>query len=114
MTEALAQLNTDHIDILVCNAALVDMDTHIPVLDLTSEQFQTQVMANAWAPLSISKEVIRVSKLTCGLICTWLLFSCDHSFFSLGWLTIPLLPLAHASWWTDHHAQLWELKIGCE
>ena len=74
MKEAIAQLNTDHIDIVVSNAALIEMDTHAPVKDLTSDQFKTNIMGNAWAPLSLSKAVIGVSKPT-GSLC--------HSLFCL-------------------------------
>lgn len=56
--QALEGLGTDHIDILVSNAASVDAVNFPPVAQITKEQWDDLITGNAWAPLSLAKEVI--------------------------------------------------------
>ncbi|KAK5127160.1 hypothetical protein LTR85_008521 [Meristemomyces frigidus] len=57
--EALKQLGTDHIDIMVSNAAVVDMDAFPPVADLDYEAWSSVVTAEAWTPLVLSREAVK-------------------------------------------------------
>ena len=56
--QALAALETDHIDIMVSNAAYIDVKSYIPVADLNKEDWDLSISGLAWAPLSLAKEVI--------------------------------------------------------
>ena len=57
--ESLAGLGTDHIDIMISNAAHVDITEFPPVATMTHEQWSGMITAEAWAPLSLAKEVIK-------------------------------------------------------
>ena len=58
ISQTLSGLDVSKIDIVISNAALVEVDSHPMVADMTKEQFDKQMTANAWAPLSLAKAAI--------------------------------------------------------
>ncbi|KAK3704351.1 hypothetical protein LTR37_013904 [Vermiconidia calcicola] len=56
---ALAGLKTDHIDIAVSSAAYMDLNDFPAAVDITKQKWDEIMTAEAWAPLSLAKEVIQ-------------------------------------------------------
>ena len=56
--QSLDELQTKHIDIVVSNAALVDLTQMPSVADLPKESWDMYMTANAWAPTMLAREVV--------------------------------------------------------
>ncbi|KAK4545736.1 hypothetical protein LTR36_002690 [Oleoguttula mirabilis] len=57
--EALKQLGTDHIDIMVSNAAVVEMDAFPPAADLDHQSWSNILTAEAWTPFVLAREAVK-------------------------------------------------------
>lgn len=57
--QSLSRLSTDHIDILVSNAGVQDIDDHVPASQMSYEHFEKIMIGQAWAPLQLSIEAIK-------------------------------------------------------
>ena len=56
--QSLESLEIDRIDIMVANAAYVDVNGFPPVAEITKEKWDKVITGEAWAPLSLAQEVI--------------------------------------------------------
>lgn len=57
--QSLSKLGIDHIDILVSDAGVQDIDDHVPASQMNYEHFQKIMIGQAWAPLQLSLEAIK-------------------------------------------------------
>lgn len=58
--QTLSGLGVDHIDIMVSNAALVDMSTFELIDDTTYEGFIEMITGNTWTPFLLARESAKV------------------------------------------------------
>ncbi|RMY44780.1 hypothetical protein D0865_10331 [Hortaea werneckii] len=65
--ESLKGLGVDHIDIMVSNAALLDVENYPPLSELPFEQWSGMITSEAWAPLELARNAFKVMP-NCGRI----------------------------------------------
>ncbi|KAI7475392.1 hypothetical protein KC351_g10111 [Hortaea werneckii] len=58
--ESLKGLGVDHIDIMVSNAALLDIENYPPISELPFEQWSGMITSEAWAPLELARNAFKV------------------------------------------------------
>merc|ERR1711879_77532 len=58
--ESLKGLGVDHIDIMVSNAALLDVENYPPISELPFEQWSGMITSEAWAPLELARNAFKV------------------------------------------------------